>query len=738
MAETNIILGYGETLTSLHKLKRGSGDKKYPYGIEEQRVWLGQRLDNLLAIQKGQPSATKPRGEYVAKFTLHPTFLAKSHHPNSLLVASGLRCIGSKSTTIVPRKVTSAKLAQPAPTFTATLFVAGREDAFENLATMLHSQRTAKTHQESLRRFELMDPFYAESKVFVLPAQEEHVTLEVVLHASIEDKDIIEAFARYAIELRGSAQMARTLCVSGLAFVPVTLPADQIEKLAAFAFVRAVRTMPSLRIGGRSMRAIGVAPPALPDEPALDPTIRVGIFDGGVGHADLGRWVKEMVMPGAESTSAAYLNHGNGVTSAVLFGSLDGKAPVFSRPYANVEHYRVISPGLQQQDGVFDADLYDVLKHIDTVLKANRFDFLNFSIGPYMPMDDDEVHPWTALIDRHLAHGDTFAAIAVGNDGGKVWPESRIQPPSDMVNAIAIGACDSVGDQWQRADYSSHGPGRSPGLIKPDGLAFGGSDNEPFTVYNALSSQLAHTTGTSFGSPALLRTAIGVKASLNSPLKMLAVRALLVHHARRPKSMPMSQVGHGRFPQTVDEVLTCDDNEVRVIYQGTLKAGENLRAFIPFPTLPLKGRVILRATLCFASQTDPEHAVNYTRAGLSVAFRPKKLARKTMSFFAASKMYTSELDARMDEQKWETTLKHEHRFDAGTLDDPLFDITYGAREEGQSVDNSTLVPLPYAMVITLSVENTPGIYNNIRQRYQTLQPVRVRQEVQLNASPGKR
>lgn len=69
----------------------------------------------------------------------------------------------------------------------------------------------------------------------------------------------------------------------------------------------------------------------------------------------------------------------------------------------------------------------------------------------------------------------------------------------------------------------------------------------------------------------------------------------------------------------------------------------------------------------------------------------------------------------MNEQKWETTLKHEQTFNICTLDNPLFDITYGAWEEGQSVDNKDLPPLPYSMVITLSVENTPGIYNNIRR-----------------------
>lgn len=733
MAETNIILGYGETLTSIWRLKRGSGDKKYPYSIDEQRAWLRPQFVHLIHTQHQLPEIVKPRGESVAKFTLHPTFLAKTHHPNGLFVASGLRCIGSKSATIQPRKVTT-KDKVPAPTFTAELFVAGHENSFIKLSKMLESTKVA-THLDAFRKFELVNPFDATGKILVSPTNSSVMRLEAVLHASLQDEDILNAFSKYVEYLGGAADIKRSLVVAGLTFVPIQLPGDKVESLAEFSFVRVLRIMPFLRMGERTIRSLpSIAIPELPEQLALDTSLRVGVFDGGIGHADLSKWVTETVLPGTETTSSSFLSHGNGVTSALLFGPLNSVAPDFARPYSNIEHFRVISPSLLKNDNVVDVDLYDVLSHIDLVLKTKQFDFVNFSIGPYMPMEDDEVHPWTALIDHYLADGKTFASVAVGNDGDKAWPESRIQPPSDMVNAVAIGACDSRSEEWQRASYSSHGPGRSPGMVKPDGLAFGGSDKEPFVLYNALTNELAQTSGTSFGSPALLRIAIGVKASLNFNLHILSIRALLTHHAVRPNSMSMSKVGHGRFPQSIDEILTCDDNEIRVIYQGVLDAGQNLRAFIPFPTLPLNGRVVLRATLCFASQTDPEHAVNYTRAGLSVTFRPKKSSKKTMSFFSAAKIYTSELQARTHEQKWETTLKHEQRFQSGTLDDPLFDITYGAREEGQSVDNSSLPPLPYAMVITVSVENTAGIYNNIRQRYQTLQPLRLRQEIQLKST----
>lgn len=737
MAATNIILGYGETLTRPFPLKRGPGDKKYPYEIGDQRQWLGKQLGLIAQAWQAESPALKPRGESVARFTLHPAFLAKTYHPNGLFKASGLRCVGSRSAMVTPRDVASSRQKAGEPNFTAALYVAGNEGAFSRLANMLQSSRTAQTHQLAFCRFEMMETFSAVDKDLVSKSVDSKPLLEVVLHASEGDKDIVGAFAEYVASLEGSVDIARALVIAGLTFVPVRIAPTAARALAAFHFVRAVRVMPSLRIGGRDMRSSSVPVPLLPSIPAINTELKVAVFDGGVGHTDLSLWVKETVLSGAEATSAAYLNHGNAVTSSVLFGPIDEAATHFPRPYANVHHYRCISPALQAPSGVPDADLYDVLKHIDQVLKTDKPSFVNLSIGPYMPMDDDEVHPWTALIDSHLASGDTLVSVAVGNDGEKEWPESRVQPPSDMVNAMAVGACNSTSVTWTRAPYSSHGPGRTPGMVKPDGVGFGGSDDEPFVVYNALTGQYAHTTGTSFSSPATLRTAIGVKVSLNSPLSLLAVRALMSHHASRPKTMLMSHVGHGRFPQSVEEVLTCDDNEVRVIYQGTLRAGENLRALIPFPTLPLNGRVTLRATLCFASQTDPEHAVNYTRAGLTVMLRPKHNRKESISFFSSSKMYTTELEARIDDQKWETTLKHEQRFNADTLHDPMFDITYGAREEGQSVGNKSLSPLPYAMVVTVSVEDTPGVYNNIRQRYQTLQPVEVRQDIRIRSGAGR-
>src|SRR3546814_7931052 len=95
--------------------------------------------------------------------------------------------------------------------------------------------------------------------------------------------DIFFFMQKTAYEMRIS-DWSSDVCSSDL---PVTLSPLQTQALATFQFVRAVRIMPSLRIGGRAMRTSNVVTPALPTELALDQSLRVGVFDGGLGHSDL-------------------------------------------------------------------------------------------------------------------------------------------------------------------------------------------------------------------------------------------------------------------------------------------------------------------------------------------------------------------------------------------------------------------------------------------------------------------
>lgn len=77
--------------------------------------------------------------------------------------------------------------------------------------------------------------------------------------------------------------------------------------------------------------------------------------------------------------------------------------------------------------------------------------------------------------------------------------------------------------------------GAKPRFVKPDGVAFGGNEDEPFQVYSPMLNGLASTAGTSFSAPLVLRQAIALSSSLQYNITPLTAKALLIHHAECKK-----------------------------------------------------------------------------------------------------------------------------------------------------------------------------------------------------------
>ena len=104
------------------------------------------------------------------------------------------------------------------------------------------------------------------------------------------------------------------------------------------------------------------------------------------------------------------------------------------------------------------------------------------------------------------------------------------------------------------------------------------------------------------------------------------------------------------------------------------------------------GDVRLRATFCYATETDPQDPINYTRAGLEITFRPDKtkFSKKDnqvsqlpacTTFFSVGG-YQTEDELRRDAHTWEPCLKATKTFRSTSLNDPMFDIHYNARRAG--------------------------------------------------------
>jgi hypothetical protein len=743
MAEhNNFLIGYGERLASDLAAPTGGAPKKHPYSFVEARRRLTPKVKATAIELASLPDEVCPRDKSVALITLHPTYLAKSYYPGELLSTYGLKTIGSRAREVSPDQWT--KKNPPESAVTSELFVAGSRSHFQNLATSIERMSGSADGADDLIKIEDFRAQPSLEKLKPFRSDDSEPLLEVILHAQPvrEDAFILEGFEAYLDTLGIKLSLdKRRFFAEGLCFLPLRVPREVAEEVVKYSFLRLAREMPRLR----QFRPVARATPGftdfacqLPKGGPVDPDIRVALFDGGVKpDAKLAQWVSRKKTKNLGPSVPEFQNHGTAVTSALLFGPLqDGVTP--DRPYASVDHYRILDADTMKDD---QDELYTVLERIQDVLESRpKYDFVNLSLGPDLPIEDNDVHAWTAVLDQLFSDGMTLPAIAVGNSGELDRPSgnARIQTPADCVNALSVGGCDRIGAGWKRATYSSIGPGRSPGIMKPDGLAFGGSSREPYWVLNAEKPGAAMPiTGTSFAAPTALRTAIGLKAHFGKLLTPLAIKALLLHGCD-DGGHDKTEVGWGRIPSDVNSIVLTDQHAAHIVYQGELRPASWVRMQIPLPRDPIAGIVEIAATFCFATLTDPQDPLNYTRSGLEVRFRPHDKKRKKTNqlhadasyFFQSKDVSVEEIDLRADAHKWETTLHKCRTLRGSGLRNPVFDVHYNARVGGRNALSANKIP--YALVITITSRKTKNLYDKILLRYPTiLEPLKPVIEIPL-------
>lgn len=729
--DERFLLGYGERLTGPVTAPHGGPPPGPAYEFDEAVQRLAPEVAGVRAALDALPSGACPDNEAVAIVTLHPQSLAKSYHPKRLLDHYNLRQVGSRPVEITPAKWT--RQGEPAASHSTELYVAGDRRSFD-LWSADFSEAPRRIPEAIQRIEQVRAPVESDRLRNIERARSASggLLLELVLHAAATDAYIVDSFAAFAESIGAEAQFRRRLFAGGLCFIPAEVPQSELSTLVQFSFLRVARPLSRLRGVSPVERAVSMPtlpPAALPADEVVDDDIRVAIFDGGLpSGSPLTSWIKPIDLPDTGNSIPALEEHGHDVSSALLFGSLTPGVDA-EVPFARADHYRVLDKDAEEDP----FDLYDVLKRIDSVLSEEKYDFVNLSIGPHFVVEDDDVHPWTALLDSHLASGKTLISIAAGNNGESADPtDRRVQVPSDCVNGLALGAADSAKDGWARASYSALGPGRAPGFVKPDVLEFGGSTTEPFIVSDRVKRDaVAFAMGTSFAAPSSLRRAIALRAHFGERLTPLGIKALLIH-AATDGDHDRTEVGWGRIPPNLQDVMVCRDGQVRVIYQGTLTPAQYLRALIPLPVEPLAGNVKLDATFTYATETDPEDPGNYSRAGLDITFRPHdqvfanedSIDPKSGPFFRRS-AYDTEGTLRRDAQLWETTLNGSRTLRGSSLSNPVFDVHYNARANGGAA--STPRPIPYALVVTVESQRTADLYDQVVRTFagqlEAFQPV---------------
>jgi hypothetical protein len=721
----NFLLGNGERLTKRMDPPKTSPNKKIPYSFEESVKRLKVGINNTLKSIDSLPELACPRNKTVVSFILHPEFTAKSYYPESLFRSLNLEQIGSRITKIKPEKWTKKRITTEV--ITTEIFVAGEKRQFEEFPTYLSKIISNSAEGDELSKIEAIKPLDISEKLMPILTDRDRLLFEVVLHASASESYLIEGFEKFLGSLEASSIIRDHIFTKGLCFLSLEAEKSNAHKIAEYSFLRVLREMPKLRGFEPMIRSSGISFPVnLPDKEPVDPSLRVAIFDGGIpDKSPLLKWVESKEIDKLDKPFEKGIDHGQLVSSAFLFGSLKEGVSI-PQPYAYVDLYRIFD--INDKDD--DFNLIKVISRIKKILTLNKYNFINISCGPDTPITDTDVHAWTSVLDEILSDGTILATLAAGNQGRKDWSSgnARIQPPSDCVNGLCVGAADCQDEGWQRAPYSSIGPGRLPGYVKPDLLEFGGSSKELFNFVDGADSGFSiQNGGTSFAAPLVLRKAVGIRSIFGKDLNPLTIKALLIHSSDKKKNSSI-EVGWGKLTPNTDSITSCDDHCVKVVYQGKLNSGEWLKVPIPLPNDQVKGKVYIKATICYTTSTDPQDPVNYTQSGLEMVFRPHQDKRKdpdqeypdSKSFFSSSRIYENlgEDDRRFDSHRWETTASSSRSMLGKCLKNSEFNIHYIARDGGNKSKETK--EIPYSLVVEVSAPMESNLYNQVFNRYRTI------------------
>jgi hypothetical protein len=690
------------------------------YDFEESKNHLLGRFKAVAEAVRALPPGACPDDYMVVEATLHPDRLSKADFPRHFLRYLGLTLLGSRKLKIHPRRLFKRLASNPVRR-TVNLYLAGHKAAFAAIADKFKNIRPDSPASSQMACLETVNPPDLSNRVNDSGTSEVD-NFEVALHLMPLDEDgapvqtggdqtdmdgrrhfPFRHFCAYAVAMGFTVREEYSFRSGGLAFVPVYGPRAKLTDLAKFVFVRQIQDVAMLRGLTPSDEKTDVLL-SLPDQGPISGTTKVAILDGGLPDRHLiSPWLSAYVKANPEAEDLKYgTDHGLAVTSSFLFGPMP-KEGAADRPWAPVTVYRLIDSESIQVPGL---QMFSALRHIQAILADGSYEFANISLGPDAPVRDGTVHAWTAVLDTIASQGKLFLTLAAGNNGDRDDAGgSRVQTPSDCVNAIGVGAADSLGEQWKRASYSAKGPGRSPAVVKPDLVTFGGeADNDFLTLTSGEELKVAGQKGTSFAAPYLLRQAVGLRVMGGDELSLLSIKALLIHHSERGGNAH-SEVGWGR-PPGPEEILNVYPGALRHLFQGRLEPGTFMRAELPRPLAGYSGPVKVRATFCYTPPVDSYHPSSYTKAALEIAFVPDFKATLDQDGYPAIKAFFDmdggELDEDQDAEAvlWANVKCNENQLNPGDLSAPAFEVRQVDRGSGE-------IPMAIEYSLVIDVWPTP-------------------------------
>lgn len=732
------ILMKGERLIVPILKKQGFGEKELPHTYDEAKLKIQTSLSSIKDVVKSRKDKFLPN-EIVICARMEEGYLAKSYRPDFLQKDNNMNLVGARKIKSTKKDLNGKETTIENKLYFFRTSLRGIE-SFENILSNNLLSNTAEKGLCMLNNIELLDD---NEKICGFKEEDKDIEVEIVLHPLKKDYDLaidkIKSIVGEKCEIR--------IYKDGPTFILAKMNKENLPNLVKYNFLRTVHPLRNINLPEMSRGTTADAPKL--DSININNNIKIGVFDGGVclDNSLISPFTKSYDISTLPEDSNG-ISHGTAVCGAVLYGELNGysASDTIPSPKVTVESFRVLP----------EVNLYRIIDNIANVVNSrDDIKIYNISFGPSGPIWDDEINRFTYELDRLAYNKGVIFCVAVGNDGRLDEPFNRIQAPADLVNGIGVGSYSYYNNKKYRAEYSCIGLGREGAKIKPDVLAFGGDSRNPFHAISTTDGVRSYINGTSFASP-VVAGKLGRVFSNSSEISTLMARSLLIHNAKG-NCFDAKEEGYGIVSENIEELITCSDKKVTIIYTGEISERKYVKLPIPLPDKIKNNNGTVRIDWTIASLTDVNglDPDGYTSSCIEDTFYPNsnkyrftKTGKKPQIVdleknyckgdeliengykqsalpISDSPAYLTEVERRENLQ-WDTIVRKSKSKRISSLDKPYI-IMHCIPRESDGINK-----LKFCVCVTLEYVNYSGdLYNDIIEEYPILVPLETSVETSI-------
>lgn len=685
----------------------------------------------------------------VLNIKIKPEYLAKSKKIDELYNKSDLQRVGSFPITEEDSESEKDKK-------TRIEYLRGPADNLDQLFRQMDDgNKITNNLRAEIIRIEEISLATVEEKLSLLPSDWNSGRAYLILHP-MADEQLLLAKVKQLLPGQNYNDWKMFRASDGLIYLSMKLSRSEINSLAPFNALRQV--MPQRGGGLTQVEGEFDHEPNVYSQDdysanELGP-LTVGQIDGGI-LTDKNAYLSEIkeIAHVTSNPSNFFQEHGTSVGSVLMYGDLNNVIPGDQiSATSRIKTIRVLPTGMvtEKEKNVEDFDFVEAASLIAKVVPQNPdVKVWNVSVGPFGPvLVDDIVGPLTEVLDNLAFKFKILFCVAVGNTGdlgGGEW--ARIQTPSDMVNGIAVGGYYiNEKNDISLANYTSIGPGREGGVIKPDVLAHGGFINDKVLTFATYNYILNGAYGTSFATPLVARAAVQL-LSANRNMEVLDTKALVIHEATLHESdIPINRGGHG-FVSDIGNVLESNDDEYRILYSSEMSTGSYVKLDIPMPDLDdLKSNKFEFAwTVCVMSPVSATEVDEYVQCTAEVGFHPDSTKYTynhesqhvtlnesdpqverlladgwTRGAFPTSnpgKKYKQLTEQSLrDKLKWDTVKSDRVNKQKKSINHPFL-VLHGLSRDGSHTR------IPYSVVVTVRAKEDNNLYQMVKAKHPILEPI---------------